>query len=91
MLAALMGAAAWAEPALPLESESFTVDVAGSVAEIVFHQTFRNRTTSFVDAFYVFPLDNDAVVDSMVVSVAVVASANRDRTCVTSSSTSRSK
>ncbi|MEQ1565516.1 MAG: VIT domain-containing protein [Myxococcota bacterium] len=69
MFAALIGAAAQAEPGLPLESESFTVDVTGNLAEIVFHQRFRNTGPAYVDATYLFPLDNDAVVDAMTLTV----------------------
>lgn len=69
MLAALAGAAVAATSALPLESVSYVVDVTGPLAEVVIRQRFRNDGRTFLDATYLFPLDDGAVVDGMVMVV----------------------
>lgn len=65
LLATLWAGAAASAAGLPLESLSYTVDVAGPLAEVMLEQTFRNDTGRFIEATYVFPLHGEAGVDQM--------------------------
>lgn len=50
---------------VPVSEVTFDVSVSGSIAEIEVRQTFRNDSSTRVDATYTFPLHNRAVVDGM--------------------------
>jgi Ca-activated chloride channel homolog len=53
----------------PLEHTSVRVEITGPVAEMTIEQTFRNDHDSFLEATYVFPLQEDAAVDAAVLHV----------------------
>lgn len=55
-------------PALTQNSD-YQVNVRGLLARVNFTQTFKNSTDSFLEAVYVFPLIDDAAVDSMVMEI----------------------
>lgn len=55
-------------PALTQNSD-YQVNVNGLLARVNFTQTFNNSTDGFLEAVYVFPLIDDAAVDSMVMEI----------------------
>lgn len=55
-------------PALTQNSD-YQVSVNGLLARVNFTQTFKNLTNDFLEAVYVFPLVDDAAVDSMVMEI----------------------
>ncbi|GAA6171752.1 marine proteobacterial sortase target protein [Colwellia sp. KU-HH00111] len=55
-------------PALTQNSD-YQVQVNGLLARVNFSQSFKNTSDDFVEAVYVFPLINDAAVDSMVMEI----------------------
>ena len=58
-----------AHAAFPLERTSVDVQIAGPVAELAVTQTFRNTSDDFIEATYVFPLQQDAAVDAAVMRI----------------------
>ena len=54
----------------PLKSVDVDVQVAGPVADVTVRQVFHNDSKTFMDATYVFPLQPDAAVDGLVMTVA---------------------
>ena len=55
-------------PALTQNSD-YQVSVNGLLARVNFTQTFKNSSDDFLEAVYVFPLLDDAAVDSMVMEI----------------------
>ena len=55
-------------PALTQNSD-YQVSVNGLLARVNFSQTFKNSSDDFLEAVYVFPLIDDAAVDSMVMEI----------------------
>ena len=55
-------------PALTQNSD-YQVNVNGLLARVHFTQTFKNSSNDFLEAVYVFPLIDDAAVDSMVMEI----------------------
>lgn len=51
------------------QSSDYQVSVNGLLARVTFTQTFKNSSDSFLEAVYVFPLINDAAVDSMIMEI----------------------
>ncbi len=51
------------------QNSDYHVDVNGFLARVSFSQTFKNTSEYFLEAVYVFPLIDDAAVDSMVMEV----------------------
>lgn len=51
------------------QSSNYHVEVNGLLARVSFSQTFKNTSEYFLEAIYVFPLIDDAAVDSMVMEV----------------------
>ncbi len=51
------------------QNSDYHVDVNGFLARVSFSQTFKNTSEYFLEAVYVFPLIDDAAVDSMVMAV----------------------
>lgn len=58
-----------AHAAFPLEHTSVDVQIAGPIAELAITQTFRNTNEDFIEATYVFPLQQDAAVDGAVMRI----------------------
>ena len=48
-----------------IKEAGYYANICGDLAELVFVQRFRNTSHDFVDATYLFPLDDDAVVDAV--------------------------
>ena len=55
--------------ACPLKQTDVSADVAGFVGRVTVQQIFHNPTERKIEAVYVFPLPQDAAVDSMVMTV----------------------
>jgi Ca-activated chloride channel family protein len=55
-------------PAVTQHSD-YEVSVNGLLARVNFTQSFENSSDDYLEAVYVFPLINDAAVDSMVMEV----------------------
>jgi len=55
-------------PALT-QNSNYQVNVNGLLARVNFTQTFKNSSNDFLEAVYVFPLIDDAAVDSMVMEI----------------------
>ena len=55
-------------PALTQNSD-YQVSVNGLLARVNFTQTFKNSSNNFLEAVYVFPLVDDAAVDSMIMEI----------------------
>jgi len=51
------------------QNSDYHVEVNGFLARVSFSQTFKNTSEYFLEAVYVFPLIDDAAVDSMVMEV----------------------
>ncbi len=51
------------------QHSDYQVNVNGLLARVSFTQTFKNSSNEFLEAVYVFPLVDDAAVDSMVMEV----------------------
>lgn len=58
-----------AHAAFPLEHTQVDVQIAGPIAEIAITQTFRNTSEGFIEATYVFPLQEEAAVDAAVMRI----------------------
>jgi Ca-activated chloride channel family protein len=54
-----------AQAGFPLESTRVEIDILGPVVEVHMEQTFSNTHEEFIEATYVFPLQEDAAVDAM--------------------------
>lgn len=52
------------EPAAPLATD-VTMEISGVIARVTVEQRFRNTTSGWVEALYVFPLPDDAAVDRL--------------------------
>ncbi len=63
----VLGTVAWGD--MPLLALEFEVDVAGPLAEVVVHQTFRNDSDDFLEATYLFPLHPGAAVDGVDITI----------------------
>ncbi len=55
--------------AFPLERTEISVDIAGPFAELTVEQVFHNTYEDFMEARYVFPLQDDAAVDAVAMQV----------------------
>ncbi len=51
------------------QNSDYQVKITGLIARVNFTQTFSNSTDQYIEAIYVFPLINDAAVDSMVMEI----------------------
>ncbi len=58
-----------AKAGFPLESTRVEIDILGPVVEVHMEQTFSNTYEAFIEATYVFPLQEDAAVDAMAMHV----------------------
>lgn len=66
---------------IPLREITYDVEVSGPLADIVVEQVFLNDSADWIEATYVFPLQQDAAVDemSMVVGDREIVAVLRDR------------
>lgn len=53
----------------PILSSTLNIDVSGVVSKIELTQTFQNKSTNWVEGLYVFPLPDQAAVNSLIVKI----------------------